>query len=148
MDTQKGTHREPRDGINRTTLHERVRQIIKLAIRIHITKSWKVFINILNFTWKPDDRCCEQPLICLRGNNISGHYSGESMEEDVGQGLTGNFVWHTNRCGPITAAHSSTCWSLRASLDSSGKGSTKYPRLPRAMDKGIVHCFCLPSAPF
>lgn len=80
MDTQKDTHREPRDGINQTTLHESVRQIIKLAIGIYITKSWKVLINILNFTWKPGNRHCDQPLICLRGDKISGHYSGGKHE--------------------------------------------------------------------
>lgn len=46
--------KDPKVGINRTTLHERLSQTIELAIRLEITKSEKAFINTLNFTWKLD----------------------------------------------------------------------------------------------
>lgn len=35
------TQKDPKVGKNRTTLHERLSQIIKTAIKIQITKSWK-----------------------------------------------------------------------------------------------------------
>lgn len=96
MDTQRAG-----DGL---TSRERVRQIIKLAIGIQITKSWKVFSNILNFIWKPDNRHCDQPLICLRGNKISGHYRGGKHEGGCRPGtdrklcLTHEPVWTNHRC--------------------------------------------------
>lgn len=93
MDTQREVQRGPKGGINQTTLHGRVRQIIKMAIRIQVTKNRKMLFNILNFTRKPANGTPWSASYLSQGkSSFRTQEWRKSTRGDVGQGFTGDSV--------------------------------------------------------